>query len=145
MQKQKQSQVLVTIVSYFCSSSSILPHQIHCTFFMFFFHTSILLFSIAILRQKIFLVWWYIFSIKWQIILLLTMRFISIICPIKKRSERVSFQRAMIRMFIILRYIIRSAKCHITRCIFVKDKTKVIFINYWSILWSANCHCSSCK
>ena len=99
MQKQKQSQVLVTIVSYFCSSSSILPHQIHCTFFMFFFHTSILLFSIAILRQKIFLVWWYIFSIKWQIILLLTMRFISIICPIKKRSERVSFQKAMIQIF----------------------------------------------
>ena len=72
----------------------------------------------------------------------LTMEFISIVCPIKKRSERVSFHRAIIRIFINFISMIKSTKCHIQGVIFTKDKTKVIFINDESNLWCANCHYS---
>ena len=53
-----------------------------------------------------------------------TMGIISIACPIKKRSERTFFQRAMLWIFINSKYKIISAK----------EKTKVIFINYRSNL-----------
>ena len=61
--------------------------------------------------------------------------FISIICLIKKRSERVYFQRAMICILIILISIIRIAKCYITRSNLYKRKDQsVLLIDYRSNL-----------